>query len=101
MLTGGSGSYGIYIQASSITPGSINANGLCGNGGTGEGKSGGGGGGAVILAYGSGTLGSTSGVSNGGGLFCGSIGTNKNVGGVGGNGAQAFFSYGSNAPITP
>lgn len=47
--TGGSGSYGIYIQAANITAGTINANGGVGTA-NGQGG-GGGGGGAILLAY--------------------------------------------------
>ena len=97
--SGGNGAYGLYVQADSIVPGTINAYGGCGAGGFGQGKSGGGGGGAVVLAYGTGTLGSTGGVNNDGGIYCGGAGSGSS-GGAGGAGATTFFSYGSSPPAS-
>ena len=89
---GGSGSYGIYIQARSIYPGTINAQGSGGSGGTGA--SGGGGGGAVLLAYNS-TLGSYT-INNAGG---GNAGGCCGLSGYGGSGAVLTYKW-TTAPVT-
>ncbi len=123
---GGDGAYGIYIQANSITTGTIQALGsggagttataattggtggatagtAGGSGGRGGGKhsssgGGGAGGGFVLLAYnGVGTAPSTSGITVSGGTG-GSSGS-AGVGGNGGNGQIYVFNYGTSPPI--
>ncbi len=98
----GQGSYGIYIQASSLSPGSINANGggggkncyWCGGWGS---PGAGGGGGAVVLAFNT-SLSSTGSVSYGGGGSCCGRGP-----GAGGGGAGAFvtLNFGTSPPVKP
>jgi YVTN family beta-propeller protein len=88
---GGSGSYGIYIQADTIVAGSINAQGqgarvdqLTYDGG------GGGGGGVILLAYGS------------GGLVNGTYDVSGGKGGTyGGAGQVMIYSYGTEPPVPP
>jgi hypothetical protein len=123
VASGGSGSYGLYMQANTITVGTITATGISGasetgsdtaknNGGSGGstialpgaggsvgGKpanagAGGGGGGFVLIAYGKGTL-SIAGVS----VTGGAAGTGSNNGGPGGAGNIKTFSFGSLPPI--
>ncbi len=122
-VAGGSGSYGIYIQANKIIAGVINAAGVAGNSDTSGTKSagqnggstlvgggaggaasghggatsaggGGGGGGVIMLAYGTG--GYTTGTYTYSG---GAGGSATESGGSGGNGQVATFSYSTNAPI--
>lgn len=99
-ILGGLGSNGVYIQANSITVGTISAYGAAGSGtGSGVGLSGGGGGGIVILSYGSGGLnqaGSSVVVTGGSGVPS-AAGTQYS--GTGGNGSIINYSYGSTAPI--
>lgn len=93
---GGSGAFGIYIQANEIVGGSINAFGQ--DGGTaGSGGGGGGGGGTILLSYGTG--GYTAGPYNTNGGGGGLPGTNGGGGGSGGNGLVRTFSYGTNPPV--
>ena len=122
---GGNSAWGLYIQANSITAGTIIASGGSGSGssttgtgsggaggstvtgggagGSGTGKAessgGGGGGGAfVLLAYnGVGTAPSTAGISVTGGA--GATGVTQ-TGGNGGNGQTYVFNYGTTPPIT-
>ena len=89
---GGSGSYGIYIQADRIIAGAINASGQQGFAGQKDGG-GGGGGGAVVLAYGSGGL--VPGRYNVAG------GAEQLNGAAGGSGRVLNYSYGTSPPITP
>jgi hypothetical protein len=99
--TGGSGAFGVYIQANSITAGTVdavgNSAGSC-NGGDGAG---GGGGGVIVFAYGAG--GYSSGTTNtGGGLGGASCGTlTSTYGGNGGNGQVLTYNYGSSPPVAP
>lgn len=107
-LSGGSGAYGIYIQANHILAGSIESKGLIGvnsltYGGIGFGfnlASGGGGGGTIILAYGNGGYqpGSFSVSGAYGGANIGYIDTVYN-GGHGGNGNFQAFNYSDTPPI--
>jgi hypothetical protein len=97
-VTGGAGSFGIYIQAKSIIAGVIEAQGEIGSGTcSGIGLSGGGGGGVILLAYGSGGL--TPGaynVTGGPGVpsFTGNV-----YSGSGGMGQVSIFAYGIRPPI--
>jgi len=86
---GGSGAYGIYIQANKIVAGTINANGGNGDAGTnGGGGGGGGGGGVILLAYGNG--GYTPGSYN----VSGGLGNPTSYqGGNGGNGQVLTYQY--------
>ena len=92
---GGNGGGGIYIQATNITAGTINANGQ--NGGNGwhsgsgsaGGGGGGGGGGSILFAY-SGSY--TAGTYNTSGGTGGS-GSNAGNGGAGGNGLVLTYQY--------
>jgi len=94
---GGSGSYGIYMQANQfVNNGQINASGQAGIGspsGPNNGGGGGGGGGAVLIAYGNGgeTMGKISFGDGPGGLAA-------SPGGAGGDGQLVSYSYGSNPP---
>jgi len=90
--SGGSGGYGIYIQANEIIAGTINANGQ--NGESADGGCGGGGGGVILLAYGSG--GYTAGTYNVNGGAGG--GGSGGSGGNGGNGQVLTYNY-SSQPI--
>ena len=124
-VSGGSGSYGVYIQANQIIAGTVNTVGIGGtsdtsstktagqnggatlvSGGAGGASSGhgaannagggGGGGGVIMLAYGSG------GYTAGTYTYSGGLGGNQGqtaVGGTGGNGQVATFNYASNSPI--
>jgi hypothetical protein len=88
---GGSGSYGVFIQADRIIAGTIKANGQAGGTGQPDGG-GGGGGGAIMLAYG-----------NGGyiaGTYSFSGGANQSNSGWGGKGQVLTYSFGSTPPIT-
>ena len=89
---GGSGSYGVYIQANSIVAGTINANGQKGNAGPVD-VGGGGGGGAILLAYGNGNYVAGAYDANGGPA--------RGDSGAGGDGQILNYSYGSTPPITP
>ena len=91
---GGAGADGLYMQAPSITPGIIHANGTIGLGGSYSASSGGGGGGVVLMAY-STYLGSTSQINVTGGL----VGTGSGHNNYGGNGQVLSYQY-STAPIT-
>jgi hypothetical protein len=94
---GGSGAFGIYIQAKKIVAGAINASGQ--NGGTGgSGGGGGGGGGTIILAYGSEEH--VRGIYNTNGGVGGAPGPNGGAGGNGGSGQVLTFSYGTNPPVS-
>ena len=94
---GGSGGGGIYIQATNLIAGTINANGQ--NGGNSyyyAGGAGGGGGGSILLAYGSKYIAgrySTSGGSGGLGLYASN-------GGAGGSGQILLYHY-TIPPISP
>ena len=100
--SGGSGAYGIYIQASQITAGIINAAGQ--NGGTSGGcaQGGGGGGGTILLAYnlsyaaGSYAYGGGSGEPTQGGCDSG-----LNSGGGASGQVPMSFNYGSSPPVVP
>ena len=91
---GGSGAYGIFIQANKIIAGNIEANGQTGGAGSEglfvfSGGGGGGGGGAILLAYGSG------GYVPGTYSYTGGIGgsSSSNGGGQGGNGQLITYNY--------
>ena len=93
---GGSGAFGIYIQANKIIAGTINAAGQ--NGGMlGSGGGGGGGGGTILLAYGSG--GYVEGTYNTNGGLGGLAGPNGGAGGSGGAGQVLTLNYGSSPPV--
>jgi len=93
--TGGSGGYGIYIQANNITAGTIYANGYSGITGKGNVGTGGGGGGTILLAYGNrynqGNYNVTGGRGTGG--------PGGGTGGNGGNGQVLLYHY-TTPPIT-
>ncbi len=97
---GGSGAYGIYIQAYSIVEGTVVAGGQAGgNGGGGAGGAGaGGGGGTIVFAYGSGGLTAGSVITTGGSAGSGGGGA---VAGTGGSGQVLTLSYGNSPPVTP
>jgi hypothetical protein len=94
---GGAGANSIYIQAANIIAGTINANGLAGlestSGSAPEDPGGGGGGGGaiVLLAYGSATAPSITGINTIGGS--GFPPTSGGAGGKGGNGNVILFNY--------
>jgi len=94
---GGSGAYGVFIQANVIVAGTIDARGQNGDS-SGSGGGGGGGGGTVLLVYGAGgySLGNIS-VSGGEG---GNAGPNGGPGGSGGDGSILTFRYESSPPIS-
>ena len=98
-VTGGSGVYGLYIQASNIIAGSIIANGIAGDSGALLSSAGGGGGGGafVLLSYGSG--GYTAGTYNtlGGNGGAGAVGYGG--GGSGGSGNVVAYDYGTIPPL--
>ncbi len=104
---GGSGSFGLYIQANTITAGTINAFGLAGSTGTsGEPSAGagGGGGGTIILAYnGLGAAPSISGANViGGSGGAGGVSGSDTGGNGGSGGAGNVLTFGYNAmPIFP
>ena len=92
---GGSGAFGIYIQANKVAAGTIQAAGE--NGGTGgSAGGGGGGGGTILLAYGSGGYSAGSYSTDGG--AGGSAGANGAAGGNGGSGLVLTFAYGATPP---
>ena len=85
--TGGGGGYGIYIQANTITAGTINANGAEGTAAAYNfGSAGSGGGGCIVLAYGSG--GYTAGTYN----VNGGAANGNPAGGAGGKGLVLTYS---------
>ncbi len=94
--TGGSGSYGVYIQANKVMAGVIGTGGQAGSGANEE-ASGGGGGGAILISYGLG--GYISGSYNFGGGTAG-IG-NYGKAGSGGSGGLIAYNYSSSPPIAP
>ena len=89
--TGGSGSYGIFIQANKVVAGKINADGQSGGAGSPD-WGGGGGGGAILIAYGSGGYNP--------GVYDVSGGTDRGDGGSGGAGKVLAFEFGSAPPVT-
>jgi hypothetical protein len=101
---GGSGAYGILIQADDVIAGTIEASGqigeqpCCGFGTAGSGGGGGGGGGVILLAYGLGGL--TAGTYDVDGGFGGYAGPNGGGGGNGGSGQSLYFYFGNSPPIT-
>ena len=106
--SGGTGAYGVFIEAYSISAGTINAAGGNGSGTcSGTALGGGGGGGVIVFAYGSGGLVSAGSISNSGGIGAPSCGgPNPNEGAIGGpgspgSGSYLQFSYGATPPITP
>lgn len=94
--TGGSGSYGVYIQANKVMAGVIDTGGQSGSGANEE-ASGGGGGGAILISYGLG--GYISGSYNFSGGAAG-IGNYGKAGG-GGSGGLIVYNYSSSPPIVP
>lgn len=108
---GGSGAYGLFIEAYGISAGSINAGGGAGGGTcSATALGGGGGGGAVLLAYGNGGLSNTTNINNGGGhgapLCNRGAGTDPNWNAYGaagspGLGSALTFSYGTSPPVPP
>jgi hypothetical protein len=94
--SGGSGSYGVYIQADNVIAGNINAAAQSGSGANEE-ASGGGGGGAILISYGLG--GYLSGTYNYSGGAAGIATYGK--AGSGGSGGVIIYSYSSSPPITP
>jgi hypothetical protein len=92
---GGSGAFGIYIQANRIVAGTIETSGQSGGTG-GSAGGGGGGGGTILLAYGRG--GYVSGTYYTGGGVGGAPGPNGGAGGNGGSGQVLTFGYGINEP---
>ncbi|MEM3873237.1 MAG: hypothetical protein QXE05_11820 [Nitrososphaeria archaeon] len=94
---GGSGSYGVYIQANKVIAGFIDTRGQAGSGSNEE-ASGGGGGGAIIISYGLG--GYIPGLYN----YTGGAAGIANYGkaGAGGSGVVVIYNYSSSMPpITP
>jgi hypothetical protein len=94
---GGSGAFGIYIQADDVVAGTINAFGEAG-GSVGSGGGGGGGGGVILLAYSDGQY--TAGTYDVSGGSGGSANTNGGPGGNGGSGQVLTFDFGSSTPVT-
>lgn len=90
---GTSGAYGIYIQASEVIAGSINAVGQSSTGGDEE-AGGGGGGGAILVSYGLGGYQSGSYNYNGGDGGTALYGR----GGAGGSGGILTYNYSSSPP---
>ncbi len=93
--TGGSGSYGVYIQANRVIAGMIDTAGQSGSGASEE-ASGGGGGGVILISYGLG--GYLSGSYNYSGGGAGIAGYGK--AGIGGPGGIIIYNYSSSPPIT-
>jgi hypothetical protein len=98
---GGSGGYGIYLQANQIINyGVISTAGQAGLGapnGPNNGGGGGGGGGVIIFAYGSGGINPGATLVNGG--PGGSSGSALSPGGPGGKGQVLMFGYGTSPPV--
>ena len=88
-LNGGSGGYGIYIQAVAVVAGNITTSGVSGEGGgTNSAGGGGGGGGSILIAYGSGGYTAGTYTISGG---AGGVGSGA-TGGNGGDGQVITFS---------
>ena len=92
---GGSGSYGIYIQANRVIAGIINMAGQSGSG-TNEEASGGGGGGVALISYGTGGYVAGQYSYSGGEAGIGNYGN----GGPGGTGGVITYNYSSSPPVS-
>src|SRR5579863_5585154 len=93
---GGSGAFGIYIQANRIAAGVIETSGQAGGTG-GSAGGGGGGGGTILLAYGNG--GYLAGTYDNEGGVGGAPGANGGAGGNGGSGLVLTFDYDVSPPV--
>ena len=97
-LNGGSGSYGIYLQANRIIAGNISAAGLQSANVSNLANGGAGGGGVILIAYGNGGIVGRNYTYNGG------LGITNTAsysgGGSGGNGNVVFYHYNNVPPIT-
>ncbi len=96
---GGSGAYGLYIQAGSILAGNIIAAGANGGSGTLLSSAGGGGGGGGFVLFSNGIGGYTPGTYNVVGGLGGLASTGDGMGGNGGNGNAIAYGYGSTPPL--
>ena len=97
-LNGGSGSYGIYLQANRIIAGNISAAGLQSANISNLANGGAGGGGVILIAYGDG------GIVSGNYTYNGGLGITNTAsysgGGSGGNGNAVLYNYNNVPPVT-